>query len=1064
MQPSQPLETLPVTAPTAPIEAKTMVPTTTTPTVSHDPVFTQPNSSSDRSSQPELAAAALRESPTGTPNGTAHEHDAVEEGDFVDPSPVREDSAPPSAGMQLWASGSRAAPDAASVLSDSVVEEDSSALDESDRRKKATKAVAPKKPPSSRRVSMEEKQRQEEQKRAERLVAERERRARNSERAAEKRVQREARQIEKRMEKEQILAEKDAEKQRKLNEERDRKEKERQKRENLLKYPMDDAALASIGESTPAMNHGSVLHGSGDPEVLGAAMMAAEFIATFGVGPNNLLNIGTENSVKAVPTFKELHSALIRTGPPQHSVLVDLQVSLVNFLLRNSTAIFANTLLRIDWPVDSTTWTEIVRLMLSHDQSMQTSTDQAHLGSLNTALGEHDYHDLTPVSRAKLLEVLCNMTLDSPEFHARLDTVEQAVQEVVRKEDEARKAERREQIRLRDIEKAERQRLNMNKRQQQMGESIAPGNEQSKVSAEDHAGQAIVSILQEGSDETEVLLAEKVREFVEQAGSVCAPDSQLISSLNELRGNYLGVDRGGRRFWLLRCNASEVISEHDAASYLWQVTRDGANSVALADYIKADASSGIVPPPPQLNALREMEQTLRFRMAQTPPGHEMLALAEVKLREVQGDIYKVIRDAETANVNRRLTQTAPPKLVFTVHDIDSMETLLANLPEKSVREGDLQVAITGRLDSIRLAAEQTMASDRISYIVQQSSALGAGEPVTDPGNNQEAAQEMLPLENVRSSLLEFEESIDHDDYYADKEAYMAKRQDWISKVKAAQRPEDLRQCLLDFQASTSEKCTKNWWKNDVETWQSGVKICKTASLMRLLFTWFLRAFRRMPGTPFPEDEYIIEDKRTPKPKDDQPEMDRREKRRLERLEKDIALAKEASLKLKKKQKTDLEKVEADKQKEVEKTQPAWDYEGHLPDWAFEGALVWAKVWGFPWWPALINAPEDSPGRKRRPSKDDNIWVYNLGAGNFSEVNPAKCIMLYTAENTAKFGIVDKVKASLRKDLKKAMKAAQEILDSEQAAAQQGLVASTNGEAAHAPEPTVEPKAKKQKTS
>ena len=59
-------------------------------------------------------------------------------------------------------------------------------------------------------------------------------------------------------------------------------------------------------------------------------------------------------------------------------------------------------------------------------------------------------------------------------------------------------------------------------------------------------------------------------------------------------------------------------------------------------------------------------------------------------------------------------------------------------------------------------------------------------------------------------------------------------------------------------------------------------------------------------------------------------MDRREKRRLERLEKDIALAKEASLKMKKKQKADMEKIEADKKKEAEKTQPAWGYEGHLP--------------------------------------------------------------------------------------------------------------------------------------
>ena len=33
------------------------------------------------------------------------------------------------------------------------------------------------------------------------------------------------------------------------------------------------------------------------------------------------------------------------------------------------------------------------------------------------------------------------------------------------------------------------------------------------------------------------------------------------------------------------------------------------------------------------------------------------------------------------------------------------------------------------------------------------------------------------------------------------------------------------------------------------------------------------------------------------------------------------------------------------------------------------ALAWAKVWGFPWWPALVNAPQDKPGklRRRRPA-------------------------------------------------------------------------------------------------
>jgi len=250
----------------------------------------------------------------------------------------------------------------------------------------------------------------------------------------------------------------------------------------------------------------------------------------------------------------------------------------------------------------------------------------------------------------------------------------------------------------------------------------------------------------------------------------------------------------------------------------------------------------------------------------------------------------------------------------------------------------------------------------------------------------------------------------------------------MAQVKSAVHIHELTVYLLELQAAIADPNMKTWWKNDIETWQASVRECHTAALLRLLLAWYFRAFKRMPGTALPEPE-IIEDLRAPKKKQE-PEVDRREKRRLERLEKDIELAKEESLKKQKKTKQEKHQQE---QELIEEEEGPWGYDGMLPAWAVEGSLVWAKVWGFPWWPALINAPEEANGRKRRPSKADQVWVYNLGAGNFSEVHPIKSIVPYTPENTKKFGAADKIKASLRKDLKKAMKAANEILKEIEAA-------------------------------
>ena len=157
-------------------------------------------------------------------------------------------------------------------------------------------------------------------------------------------------------------------------------------------------------------------------------------------------------------------------------------------------------------------------------------------------------------------------------------------------------------------------------------------------------------------------------------------------------------------------------------------------------------------------------------------------------------------------------------------------------------------------------------------------------------------------------------------------------------------------------------------------------------------------------------------------KKDEPDVNRRAKRIADRLQREMEIQ-EKSTQKGKSGKREKKQAEA----EEEQYEEPWEFDGLLPEWTCEGSLVWAKVAGFPWWPALVNAPEDKPEVKRRPSKPDLIWVYNLGAGNFSEVQPTKGLQPYVAETIAKFGDIDKLKPSMRAQFKKALQQATAIL-------------------------------------
>jgi len=832
----------------------------------------------------------------------------------------------------------------------------------------------------------------------------------------------------------------------------------------LKRYPMEDAALILRGESTAAPPPGvSLDHGSNTPEdheVLGAAMMAAEFCKSFGEGPQNLLKVG-RNGLSALPTFKELYLELSCPGASLSTGLVALQINLVEYLLHLSQVMFANTLLNVDWPLDSTTWTEMLRLILVNHDEVRTKKQEGGIRTICDALQQKEYNDLSPSQRATILSTLCNMVLDCNEFRATLDSVESTMTEIQRKEDESRRMERQEMQRLRQLERAEKQRLqqaNSHRGQMRIGPDgmpTPPAAEQPQVAVDDVAGQAVISILHNAykGDDIESEVAATVRQWSEAVGDRYAPDQKLFDKVSAVRGQYLGVDRGGSRYWNLRCNPAEVLVERDEAVAVFGNTRDGVPQEQLSEYLRLPKIES--PPVPDLTQYQIMEAQLvqRINAVNAIPmfnseqerqmNLQMRAMAEQKLQEIRTYMYTVSNPDKPnmdAEIKRRLEMGSggnPPKLAFAAHTANAMSQILeTSLPDKSVREAHLRRVMEERLDDLWACAGKCVQSERISGIVSQHEALVAQAESAKQTRGVSGAVVKNPLEDVREELLKFEASLDTDFFYADKEAYMKGREGWLEVARSTETISGLRQCLTQFYAGMNEKQFHPWWKADAEVWKEQLVDVSTAGLFRLLIQWLLRAFKRLPGDPMPPP--IIEevvDLRTEK-KTKEPQIDRAEKRKMEREAREKKILEEAKQKAdakmaKKKSKAEIrEELKAAEEAQALVEEPAWSYDGLLPPWCNEGTLIWAKVWGFPWWPALINAPEDKPGKKRTTQKKGQVWVFNLGAANFSEVDPVKCVQTYTADNTKKYGIQDKVKPNMRKDLRKAMAVAEGIIKAE----------------------------------
>ena len=227
--------------------------------------------------------------------------------------------------------------------------------------------------------------------------------------------------------------------------------------------------------------------------------------------------------------------------------------------------------------------------------------------------------------------------------------------------------------------------------------------------------------------------------------------------------------------------------EHDTSTQLWRVTRDGGDFDALSEYIQPAVNdfSKELTSNQELIGLCNTEQTIRLRIGQTPPDDPamipILAQAEQRLQDIQDQIRNIKVQAEVNVVNRRLSPVEPARRAFGTHQAPELRALLSNLPEKSIREGALKRALTERIDAMAEAVEDhEISKNQITGIVKQRDQIAAEAMAA--GDSRHADKAKLPIEDVRTLLLDFEENIDMDEYYVNKEAYMEARGAWIDKV------------------------------------------------------------------------------------------------------------------------------------------------------------------------------------------------------------------------------------------------------------------------------------------
>lgn len=483
---------------------------------------------------------------------------------------------------------------------------------------------------------------------------------------------------------------------------------------------------------------------------------------------------------------------------------------------------------------------------------------------------------------------------------------------------------------------------------------------------------------------------------------------------------------------MLNCDPGEIIVEHDKAAQIWAISRS-TDETELAEYLMPETNFQSI----DVDTLKKIESNIIVKCQQLIPGSAQRQFQDTRLSNIKQKIHEAMeheqeRSRREAALQEKLNEVIESQLSFTSYQASEAMDLKGQLPDKAIREGALKKALHERGMELLTGASKLSSADRISGVVESKDEhlQAAATAVETRGK---VAGSSSPLEDVVNILQEVEAALpdEMEEYFLSKATFLEGREQWQSQVTGATQAKDLIVPLLALQATVSEAVMKNWWKNDVELWRATVEGSKTSAQMRLLVAWLFRALKRIPGTEIVEEIYEAPEPVKPKK---EPEVDRRTKRLQERESRDLQLRVEEAQKKSKSSK----KQKAAKEEHVEEDEEPWEYGELLPEWAKEGCLVWAKVGGFPWWPALLNAPEDSPGVKRRPSKPDNVWVFNLGAGNFSEVKThAKGIVPYERATIGKYDTQDKMKGKTLKQFKAAKKLADSILAENEVAGNDG---------------------------